>query len=588
MKLLIQLALRNLLRQKRRNLMLGTAIAFGMMILVIANSFANGVSDIMFNKIVAYVAGHVSINSNEGSGKRVPVFRDKERLYSIVKSAPEYIEDIDESIGVFLRAIGNGRTDNLIMVGVDTTKNLTPEQKKEFDESFQVTDGNMSDLGDTKYPNAVIISGEKARSLNVKKGDLISVRFRNLYGQNQSARMTVVGIMSNANTFMQGVMFGELRTVKELMGYSEHDCPNLQILVKDPARNAVTVADRLHALLKPDRAFIAGTVSRAGATRPATLLPFMADADSRKRISDSFRLVSGSMDDVQSRDGVMIPEPLARSLGLRIGSEFNISFQPKFQKEPHSFTAEVAGIYAPDASTGDATVFMQESIFYKHYYPYLPDQKAMAKSAFLPPETAAFAPALGKEWVLLERTSTTDDWKKKFSDVTRKKIRAATVDVSSMYETASDVLKLEGALNLITFAAVLVLFFIILIGVVNTLRMTIRERTREIGTIRAIGMQQRDVRTVFLLETGFLTLFAALAGTISAFAIMGLLSLINIPMEDNPLGMLLVNESLHFVPTLFGIAGNIAAIMLIAILTAFFPARRASRLNAADALRHYE
>ena len=60
--------------------------------------------------------------------------------------------------------------------------------------------------------------------------------------------------------------------------------------------------------------------------------------------------------------------------------------------------------------------------------------------------------------------------------------------------------------------AVLILFFIILIGVVNTLRMTIKERTREIGTIRAIGMQKRDVRNVFIMETLFLTALSCIAG----------------------------------------------------------------------------
>ena len=48
-----------------------------------------------------------------------------------------------------------------------------------------------------------------------------------------------------------------------------------------------------------------------------------------------------------------------------------------------------------------------------------------------------------------------------------------------MYEGASDILKLEGVLNSITFIAVLLLFFIILVGVINTLRMTIKERTRK-------------------------------------------------------------------------------------------------------------
>ena len=173
-------------------------------------------------------------------------------------------------------------------------------------------------------------------------------------------------------------------------------------------------------------------------------------------------------------------------------------------------------------------------------------------------------------------------------DMASTKYKGSVVDVESMYEMASDVLKLEGALNLITFSAVLVLFFIILIGVINTLRMTIRERTREIGTIRAIGMQKKDVRNSFILETMFLGFFSAIAGTILAFLAMLGLSHITIHAEDNPMSMLLVNSHLNFVPSAAATVFYIALIVAIAVVTAYFPARRASNMAASDALRHYE
>jgi putative ABC transport system permease protein len=157
-----------------------------------------------------------------------------------------------------------------------------------------------------------------------------------------------------------------------------------------------------------------------------------------------------------------------------------------------------------------------------------------------------------------------------------------------MYESASMVVNLEVALNLITLGAVMVLFFIILIGVVNTLRMTIRERTREIGTIRAIGMQKKDVRNTFLLETFFLTLFSIIAGILAAFAAMAGFSLIKINVQDNPIGMLLVNGHLNFVPTVIGTVSYTLLILAIAVVTAYFPAQRAANMSAASALRHYE
>jgi ABC-type antimicrobial peptide transport system permease subunit len=142
-------------------------------------------------------------------------------------------------------------------------------------------------------------------------------------------------------------------------------------------------------------------------------------------------------------------------------------------------------------------------------------------------------------------------------------------------------------LNIITISAVLILFFIILLGVVNTLRMTIRERTREIGTVRAIGMQRGDVRNMFILETFFLTLFSSGAGLLLGFGAMRLLSLITFTIQDNPLGMLLVNSHLYFLPTFSGVAGSVLLIIAIAVCTAFFPARRAANMPPAKALGHF-
>src|SRR3989339_25061 len=121
MKLLAMIALRNLLRQKRRNLFLGMSIACGVMILVIANSFSHGISDIFFNRIMRWVTGHVSVTFNDKGRMWGELCRDRERILSIVKEYEGRAHEIDEGVGMFMRAIGNGKTDNIILVGADTS-----------------------------------------------------------------------------------------------------------------------------------------------------------------------------------------------------------------------------------------------------------------------------------------------------------------------------------------------------------------------------------------------------------------------------------------------------------------------------------
>jgi ABC-type antimicrobial peptide transport system permease subunit len=268
---------------------------------------------------------------------------------------------------------------------------------------------------------------------------------------------------------------------------------------------------------------------------------------------------------------------------LRIGDTLKVAYQAKHLPDSARAGFVVTTIHPPLAGFDSLTALVRDHLFMKAYHAAWP-----APSAWQPDSTNPLFPALSTEWILLKRAKNTQEMMKQFRNVAKMRQKGCAVDVRTMYESASDVLKLEVALNLITLVAVMVLFFIILIGVINTLRMTIRERTREIGTVRAIGMQRNDVRNSFILETSLLAFFSAVAGTILAFVAMGGLSLITIDPGENPMGMILSDGHLHFVPTTVSVIGYIVLIIAIATATAFFPARRAAKLSAAAALRHYE
>jgi ABC-type lipoprotein release transport system permease subunit len=584
MKLLIRLSLRNLLRQKRRNALLGAAMAIGVAILVVANSFANGISDIMFNKIMRYVTGHVAVRFNERGGVMREIFRDRDRAFAALRNEP-LIEEADESIGMFARAIGNGKSDNIILIGVDTKKGASEKAMAEVQESFRLVDGSWKDIESGAFENPAIISEDKARYLNVKKHDVVRVRFRNMFGQDQAARFTVVGIMKIDNIFMQGVTFLEMTRAKELLGYRPWETGSLSLKIKDPAKNAAALADRLHEKFsRPGTAVIYAAAAGRSGRRPVTLLGFKSDDEAKKRIQGLLKLSSGSYEKLFRKGGVLLSAPLARELGVGAGDALKVSYARKFEKAPKEISCTVAAVCASGCPAGD-TVMMEAAGFYDLYYGDLPAGPAPGGEPYA--ASGAWAALTTPEWVLLKRTYNTDDYSKKYQEISRNKWKGTTVDVSTMYETASDILKLESVLNIITISAVLVLFFIILLGVVNTLRMTIRERTREIGTVRAIGMQRRDVRNMFILETFFLTLFASGTGLLLGFGAMRLLSLITFTIKDNPLGMLLVNSHLYFLPTFAGIAGSVLLIIAIAVCTAFFPARRAANMSPAKALGHF-
>jgi ABC-type lipoprotein release transport system permease subunit len=563
-------------------------MAIGVMILVIASSFSHGISDIMFNKIIRWVAGHVTICFNEKGRTTREVCRDKERFFNLLKDEKDVVLEADEAIGMFCKAIGNGKSDNIILIGADTTGTISKQSRKEIEESYRMIEGSWDDLSKAPVQNPAIISDEKAKYLNVKRNDVIKLRYPNIFGQDQAEKITVVGIMKNENIFMQPVVFVELKNAKKMLGFRPYESGNINIVIKNPKKNAVALADRLHAKIKPGTAIIFAAVKNNNLQDEATILGFKSDDESKDKIAKLLKLKEGTFENALRKDGVIVPESLKRSLKLSIGSPFTISYKNKLEDITTTVTYKVSAVYETTPDLAGNVILINEERFYDTYYDNLPEPYSNYKHVFVPQKGNPWNELAAPEFILLPRTKNSDELRDKYRQMAKRRWKSTLVDVRTMYESASDILKLEGVLNLITLSAVVVLFFIILLGVVNTLRLSIRERTREIGTIRAIGMQKNDVRNIFLLETMFLALIASIAGILLSFLAMWGLSSMKITMEDNPLGMLLINNHLYFLPTAMTVIGTIILILLITTIAAFFPARRASNLSPAKALGHFE
>jgi len=144
--------------------------------------------------------------------------------------------------------------------------------------------------------------------------------------------------------------------------------------------------------------------------------------------------------------------------------------------------------------------------------------------------------------------------------------------------------QIASTLNTVGLVVVLILFVIIMVGVTNTFRMIIYERTREIGTMRSLGLQRGGLRGLFLLEAVLLSLGGALIGLIAAFLVALILSLINFG-TDNQFFIILKNGHLFFKVLPAQIAGNIVVVGLLTLLAALVPASRAAKLDPAHALR---
>ncbi|MCB1931086.1 MAG: ABC transporter permease [Candidatus Accumulibacter sp.] len=129
----------------------------------------------------------------------------------------------------------------------------------------------------------------------------------------------------------------------------------------------------------------------------------------------------------------------------------------------------------------------------------------------------------------------------------------------------------------------LIILLMVLLSVVNSVNMTIFERTREFGTMLALGDRPSRVFRMILTESVFIGLIGAVLGVGFGCLAAWLISAIGIPMPPPPNANIGYTALIRLLPFDVVAAGSIG--FAATCLAAVMPARRASRLLIVDALR---
>jgi ABC-type lipoprotein release transport system permease subunit len=124
------------------------------------------------------------------------------------------------------------------------------------------------------------------------------------------------------------------------------------------------------------------------------------------------------------------------------------------------------------------------------------------------------------------------------------------------------------------------------VGVVNAMLMSVRERTREIGTMRALGMRRSRVVRLFVLEGMALGIVSALAGALAGGVVVAYLAATGIPMRAGALAWMAGGDMLYPALVPASLLRAVLSIVLLSTLAAIYPAFSASRLEPREALHH--
>jgi len=113
-----------------------------------------------------------------------------------------------------------------------------------------------------------------------------------------------------------------------------------------------------------------------------------------------------------------------------------------------------------------------------------------------------------------------------------------------------------------------------LVGIINTLVLTVYERTREIGMLRAVGMTRRQVRMMIRYESIVTSLMGAALGILVGVFLAALIT------------HALSSSGIVFAVPWIQLVYFVLAAILVGVLAAIIPARRAARLNVLEALQY--
>jgi putative ABC transport system permease protein len=250
-------------------------------------------------------------------------------------------------------------------------------------------------------------------------------------------------------------------------------------------------------------------------------------------------MVSGRIDDLAG--GVFVSTDLASRHGLSVGDRLTLGWPRGGQRE-----STLTGVYRESSLI--AGVLVPQSVA----LPHLEEPNAYRAFVALAPGADQAVVRAGLERAMADRPDLVVHSRSEYLD---KELRGADLVLSVLY-------------------ALLALAVVIgILGVVNTLALSVIERTREIGLLRALGLTRRQLRTVIRVESALIALVGGVLGIGGGY-------LLGAMFQRAALRTGLLDAAVPVGQLLLSLAG----LAVVGVVAAAWPARRAARTDVLAAI----
>lgn len=161
-------------------------------------------------------------------------------------------------------------------------------------------------------------------------------------------------------------------------------------------------------------------------------------------------------------------------------------------------------------------------------------------------------------------------------------------EVKRWFEINPNLKAMQAMMDLSTFIMIIIVLVALIFGVINTMLMVVMERKKELGMLRALGMNNFSISRMIVLETVFLSIIGGLIGNALSFVAIKYFGKVGIKFESAKEGL----ESMGVGDTIFPAleATTYLSITILVLITALiasiFPVRRALKQDIAATLRN--